>query len=92
VYGYIDAIIVDILLEQAPQRGRPAAHIKQIALLAVCHLIYYPSRFLEPEVGPGELQVLFAPEISLIVFHGASAVTGRNVLAIGRLVHDHLLG
>src|ERR1700730_6948619 len=67
VYGYINPVVMHVIVEEAHQSRLPAPNVMKITLLFAGDLVDDTRRLLEPEVRANEFQVLFTPEISLVI-------------------------
>jgi hypothetical protein len=63
----VNAVVVDVLSEEAHQGSGTAANVKQITLSSSRQLVYEPSAFLQPEMRLYIISILVNPEISFII-------------------------
>ena len=86
VYGYINAIILDIWAKERHQGRGPTANIKKQAFFALREPIYNSCGFFEAIMRSAVLQILRAPEI-LLVQGVADVASGNHVFAVCRILH-----
>lgn len=70
MYGYVNSVVADIVVQEMLQSSRTAAKVEQIALFPAGDLVYNSRNFLEAKVRLYEFAILGTPEISLIVLYG----------------------
>lgn len=86
MYGYVNAIVLDIWAQERHQGRGPAANIKEQAFFALREPIYNSCGFFEAIMRSAVLQVLRAPEI-LLVQGVADAASRNHVFAVCRILH-----
>jgi hypothetical protein len=67
VYRDVDPEVADVLLEQVLQRPGSAANVEQVTLPVTSDLVNDASALLQLIVRRGEFQVLFNPELRLLI-------------------------
>jgi hypothetical protein len=86
MYGYVDAIVLYIRLEDGHQGCGSATNIEKRARSALGEPVYNSCGLFEAIVGLAVFQVLLAPEIPLM--ESVACVTFRNeAIAACRIVH-----
>jgi hypothetical protein len=89
MYGYVNAVVLDVRGEQPLQGGRPAANIEQGSRPASGDPVYDSGGFLETMMRSCIFQVLCAPKIFLVVsYHPVCVILRAGILVADQAIHN----
>jgi hypothetical protein len=66
--GYINPMVMNILVQELHQSGGPAPNVQEIQLSPSSDPVHNSCRLFKPEMRLYVVQVLFNPKIPLVVF------------------------